>query len=98
MPETKVQSAHDRLPRIAASSYLNTAPLIWSFLHGTRRHLVRLVTDAAPARCANLLARGEVEAALVPIIEYGRIPEIRIVLGVCVGSHSAVRSVGLASE
>ena len=98
MPETKVQSSYDGLPRIAASSYLNTAPLIWSFLHGTRRHKVRLVTDAAPARCADLLASGNVHAALVPIIEYERIPEIEIVPLVCVGSHSAVRSVVLASK
>jgi chorismate dehydratase len=56
------------------------------------------VTDAAPARCADLLGRGEVEAALVPIIEYQRIPEIRVVPGVCVGSHSAVRSVVLVSK
>lgn len=56
------------------------------------------MTDAAPARCAELLARGEVEAALVPIIEYQRIPEIRVVPDVCVGSHSAVRSVVLVSK
>ena len=56
------------------------------------------MTDAAPARCADLLARGEVEAALVPIIEYQRIPDVRIVPGVCVGSHSAVRSVVLVSK
>ncbi len=59
---------------------------------------MELVTDAAPARCADLLARGEVEAALVPIIEYQRIPEARVVPGVCVGSHSAVRSVVLVSK
>ena len=59
---------------------------------------MRLVTDAAPARCADLLAQGEVDAALVPIIEYERIPEVRVVPGVCVGSHSAVRSVVLASK
>jgi chorismate dehydratase len=98
MPETKVQSPYDDLPRIAASSYLNTAPLIWSFLHGTRRQMVHLITDAAPAHCADLLARGEVDAALVPIIEYERIPAARVVPGVCVGSHSAVRSVVLASR
>ncbi len=98
MGPTNVQSSSDGVPRIAASSYLNTAPLIWSFLHGTRRHLTRLVTDAAPVRCADLLARGEVDAALVPIIEYHRIPEVRVVPGVCVGSHSAVRSVILVSK
>jgi chorismate dehydratase len=86
------------LPQLAASSYLNTAPLIWSFQHGNQRNIVQLVTDAAPARCADLLARGEVEAALVPIIEYQRIPEISVVPDVCVGSHLAVRSVVLVSK
>lgn len=85
-------------PRLAASSYLNTAPLIWSFQHGSRRDEVRLVIDAAPARCADLLARKEVEAALVPIIEYQRIADLLVVPGVCVGSHSAVRSVILVSK
>lgn len=41
---------------------------------------------------------GEVEAALVPVIEYQRMPDVRIVPGVCVGSHSAVRSVVLVSK
>lgn len=59
---------------------------------------MQLVTDAAPARCADLLAREQVEAALVPVIEYQRIPEVRVVPGVCVGSHSAVRSVVLVSK
>jgi chorismate dehydratase len=60
--------------------------------------VVQLVTDAAPARCADLLAREQVEAALVPVIEYQRIPEVRVVPGVCVGSHAAVRSVVLVSK
>jgi chorismate dehydratase len=85
-------------PRIAASFYLNSAPLIWSFMHGERSQSVRLVTDAAPARCADMLARGEVEAALVPVIEYQRIPEILIVPEVCVGSRERVRSVVLVTR
>jgi chorismate dehydratase len=83
---------------VAASSYLNTAPLIWSFQYGSQRDVVDLVTDAAPARCADLLAQGQVEAALVPIIEYQRIPEVLVVPRVCVGSHSQVRSVVLISK
>jgi chorismate dehydratase len=59
---------------------------------------VRLITDTAPARCADLLADGQVEGALVPIIEYQRIPELRVVPAVCVGSHSQVRSVVLISK
>jgi chorismate dehydratase len=87
-----------RLPRIAASSYLNTAPLIWSFLRGSQQHVMQLLTDAAPARCADLLAQGAAEAALVPVIEYQRMPDVKVVPGVCVGSHSAVRSVVLISK
>lgn len=85
-------------PRVAASSYLNTAPLIWSFIHGARRRDVRLLTDTAPARCALMLAGGEVEAALVPVIEYQRIPSVVAVPGVCVGSRERVRSVVLVTR
>lgn len=84
--------------RIAASSYLNTAPLIWSFLYGSGRREVELLRHEAPARCAHLLAQGEVDAALVPAIEYQRIPEIAVVRGVCVGSRSRVRSVVLVTK
>jgi chorismate dehydratase len=83
---------------VAASSYLNTAPLIWSFQYGTRQHEVELVTDTAPARCADLLANGEAEVALVPVIDYQRMPELKAVPDVCVGSHRAVRSVVLVSK
>src|SRR4051812_12015510 len=82
-------------PRVAASSYLNTAPLIWSFARGARRGEVELLTDKAPARCADMLARGHVEAALVPVIEYQRLPEASVVPGVCVGAKREVNSVVL---
>lgn len=88
----------DQKPRIAASSYLNTAPLIWSFTHGSQRESVELFTDTAPARCAEMLSAGEVDAALVPIIEYQRIDNISIVPDVCVGSKTAVRSVVLVTR
>jgi len=84
--------------RIAASSYLNTAPLIWSFINGPNQEAVELLTDKAPARCARMLVAGEVDAALVPVVEYQRIDDALLVPGVCVGSHSAVRSVVLASR
>jgi chorismate dehydratase len=92
------QSSNDRLPRIAASSYLNTAPLIWSFLYGSRRNTVELFTHKAPARCAEMLRNDEVDAALVPVIEYQRIPGVVIVPDVCVGARAAVRSVVIASK
>src|SRR6266849_7338713 len=93
-----VNPSTNRQPRIAASSYLNTAPLIWSFIYGSQRESVQLFTDTAPARCAEMLAGNEVDAALVPVIEYQRLPGVVIVPDVCVGSRLAVRSVVLASK
>ena len=89
---------YEGVPRVAASSYLNSAPLIWSFARGERAREVALLTDAAPARCGDMLARGLVEAALVPVIEYQRLPEVRVVPGVCVGARRAVRSVLLVTR
>ena len=45
-----------------------------------------------------MLERGEVDAALVPVIEYQRISDIATVPDVCVGSKTAVRSVVLATR
>lgn len=59
---------------------------------------MQLLTDTAPARCAQMLARAEVDAALVPVIEYQRIPEIIVVPGVCVGARSRVRSVVIVTR
>jgi chorismate dehydratase len=86
------------VPRLAASSYLNTAPLIWSFLHGSLANSVELITDKAPARSAELLARRAVDFALVPIIEYARISDIELIPGVCVGARRRVRSVVIATR
>jgi len=87
----------EQLPRLAASRYLNSAPLIWSFIHGSRKGTVNL-TDPVPSRCAELLADGAVEAALIPVIEYQRIPGVSIVPDVCVGSTGNVRSVVLVTR
>jgi len=84
-------------PRIAASHYLNSAPLIWSFIHGPHQSAVELI-DAVPSKCAQLLERHEVDAALVPVIEYQRIPNLRVIRNVCVGSQRRVRSVVLVSK
>src|SRR5687767_6788188 len=45
-----------------------------------------------------MLAQGDADAALVPIIEYQRIPDIAIIPDVCVGSRTAVRSVVLVTR
>jgi chorismate dehydratase len=92
-----ISTTNVQKPRIAASSYLNSAPLIWGFQHGSRRDEVELI-EAVPARCGELLADDVVEVALVPAIEYQRIPNLDVVPGVCVGSRQKVRSVNLVSK
>jgi chorismate dehydratase len=93
-----VKASKAEAPRVAASIYLNSAPLIWSFTKGQRRDQIQLLTDTAPARCAEMLARAEVDAALVPVIEYQRVPEIVVVPDVCVGARTEVRSVVLVTR
>lgn len=85
-------------PRISASSYSNTAPLIWSFLYGANRGKFELILDNAPARSAELLSQNRIDAALVPIIEYQRIPDVLLLPDVCVGARERVRSVCLVTR
>lgn len=85
-------------PRISASSYSNTAPLIWSFLYGSNRGKYELILDNAPARSAELLREKRVDAALVPVIEYQRIDDVLLVPEVCVGAREKVRSVCLVTR
>jgi chorismate dehydratase len=85
-------------PRISASSYSNTAPLIWSFLYGANRGQFELILDNAPARSAELLAENRIDAALVPVIEFQRIADVLLVPQVCVGARSRVRSVCLVTK
>lgn len=87
-----------KTPRISASSYSNTAPLIWSFLYGSLRGQFELILDNAPARSAELLAQRRVDCALVPVIEYQRIPDLLLVPDVCVGARQSVRSVCLVTK
>lgn len=85
-------------PRISASSYSNTAPLIWSFLYGSERGKYELILDNAPARSAELLSKNRVDAALVPVIEYQRIENVLLIPNVCVGAKRRVRSVCLMTK
>lgn len=88
----------DTTPRISASSYSNTAPLVWSFLYGANHGKVEIILDNAPARSAELLSQGRVDAALVPVIASQSIPNVKLIPGVCVGARERVRSVCLVTR
>ena len=78
--------------RISLVHYLNAAPLGWSFLHGPLKGRFE-VTPSSPARCAEQLARGEVDLGIIPSIEYQRIPDLEVVPGIAIAATAKVRSV-----
>ena len=85
-------------PYIAASSYLNAAPLCYSFIYGQQKDRCLFLSDATPSRCSELLAEGKADAALIPVIEYQRVPGLLVAPGACVASKNTVLSVVLASR
>jgi chorismate dehydratase len=84
-------SATSPIVRLGAVSYLNTRPLVEG-LAGRPDVAVRF---DVPARCADLVAAGEVDLGLVPIIEYARHDDYAVVPDVAIASIAAVDSVAL---
>jgi chorismate dehydratase len=86
--------------RLGAVSYLNARPLTWSLdgpsraesRDGDRKWQIRY---DLPSACAGVLARGEVDLALVSSVEYLRSGDYRMVPGVGIGSRGPVASIGL---
>lgn len=78
--------------RVSLVNYLNAAPLGWSFLHGPLQDQFQ-ISLASPARCAEQLAKGEVDIGLIPAIEYQRIQDLIAIPGVAIAATNEVRSV-----
>jgi chorismate dehydratase len=83
--------------RISIIDYLNAAPLNYGFKHGLGFEHFHLKFQV-PSLCADRLREGEVDAGLISSIEYLRIPNLRIVPGLCIASPKRVRSVVVLSK
>ena len=81
--------------RIGAVSYLNSKPLIYDL--DTLAPQAELILDY-PSRLADQLGRGELEVALIPVIEYFRAGTYRLMPNIAVASHGPVLSVTLFSR
>jgi chorismate dehydratase len=81
--------------RIGAVTYLNTKPLIHE-LEQLAPH-AELILDH-PSRLADQLAAGELEVALIPVIEYFRAGSYRLVPNIAIASQGPVLSVTLFSR
>jgi chorismate dehydratase len=85
----------DRPIRIGAVNYLNTRPLICDLEELAPQ--AELVLEV-PSRLAEQLARGELDVALIPVIEYFRSGSYTVVPDISIASRGPVLSVTLFSR
>jgi chorismate dehydratase len=83
--------------RISAISYLNTAPLMWDFEHGTAGEHFD-ISYTLPSSCARALAEGTADIGIIPAAAYTQIPGLQILPDVAIASRQAVRSILLVSN
>lgn len=83
--------------RIGAVSYLNARPLVFGMEQGLGGDRVALSYDV-PSVLAARMAAGELDVALLPVIELARIPDLGVVPGLAIGSFGPCRSVLLVSR
>jgi len=81
--------------RIAAISFLNTAPLMWDFEHPPLNAALALryqIDRMLPSECAARLASGKADIGLIPIAALATTPGLRILPGCTIASKGRVRS------
>ncbi|MGE3808692.1 MAG: menaquinone biosynthetic enzyme MqnA/MqnD family protein [Gemmataceae bacterium] len=81
--------------RIGAVNYLNTKPLICDL--ETLAPAAELVLEV-PSKLADQLAAGELDVALIPVIEYFRAGNYRVVPEISIASRGPILSVTLFSK
>lgn len=83
--------------RISAISFLNTAPLMWDFEHGSAGDDFE-ISYTVPSTCADALASGTGDIGIIPAFAYASIPGLVILPDVAIASKNAVRSILLVSK
>src|ERR1700751_17022 len=87
--------------RVSAISYLNTAPLMWNFEHGSDSVELRKVFEVdytLPSRCAQMLAEGSADIGIIPVAAYTTVPGLLVLPDVAIPSRGAVRSILVISQ
>jgi chorismate dehydratase len=77
--------------RISIVQYLNTAPLVWGFTNGPLGGKYDL-SFTVPSQCAEALRNGAADIAIIPAIEYQRIPNLVVLPDLAIASKNRVRS------
>ena len=83
--------------RISIVQYLNTAPLVWGFTNGPLQGKYDL-SFTVPSQCAEDLRAGRADVAIIPAIEYQRIPGLAILPDMAIASSKRVQSLLLLAK
>lgn len=83
--------------RISAISFLNTAPLMWDFEHGSAAKDFE-IDYTVPSLCAKALAEGKADIGLIPAVTYLSIPELVVIPEIAIAARGPVRSILLISK
>jgi len=83
--------------RISVVQYLNTAPLVRGFTHGPLAGKYDL-SFTVPSECAEALRSGAADVAIIPAIEYQRIPNLVVLPDLSIASKERVRSLLIVSK
>jgi chorismate dehydratase len=83
--------------RISIVQYLNTAPLVWGFTNGPLVGKYDL-SFTVPSQCAQALRTGVADIAIIPAIEYQRIPGLVVLPDLAIASQNRVRSLLIVAK
>ncbi|HKW32901.1 MAG TPA: menaquinone biosynthesis protein [Candidatus Acidoferrum sp.] len=83
--------------RVSIVQYLNTAPLVWGFTNGPLRGKYDL-SFTVPSQCAEDLRSGRADVAIIPAIEYQRIPSLAVLPDMAIASKNQVRSLLIVAK
>ncbi|HUI84059.1 MAG TPA: menaquinone biosynthesis protein [Candidatus Binatia bacterium] len=83
--------------RIAAISFLNTAPLMWDFEHGDAARNFA-INYTSPSTCAAELAANQSDIGIIPAFAWAQIPGLLILPNIAIASKDRVRSILLVSK
>ena len=83
--------------RISVVQYLNTTPLVRGFTRGPLQGKYDL-SFTVPSHCAEELRTGAADVAIIPAIEYQRIPNLVILPDLSIASKERVRSLLIVSK
>ncbi len=85
-----------RKPVVSIIPFINAKPLTY-FIENNRNKDYEISFNY-PSECIEKLKSGEVDAGIVSSIAISKVPDVNVVDGICIASHSSVESVLLFSN